>query len=54
MVFFQIQKLPDVFIIANGHPCLFIDKPCHFGTNGFEIIADLLPIDIKIDLTVVT
>ena len=54
MVFFQIQKQPDVFITANGHPCLLIDMPGHFGTDGSQIIANLLSIDIKIDLTVVT
>jgi len=46
--------MPDVFITANGHPRLLVDKSCHFGTDGFEIIANLLSIDIKVDLTVVT
>ena len=46
--------MTDVFITANGHPCLLIAKPCHFVANGFQIIADLLSIDIKVDLPVVT
>jgi len=44
----------DVLISFNGHPCLLIDKLGHFGTNGFQIIANLRSIDIKVDLPVVT